>query len=301
MTDTRIPTAAPAPPPTGRPHRRSRRPRRLVLAALAVAALAAATAALVDRSRPVPTVNLSAPSTAELDVAAQSRVVFGHQSVGDNILGGVGALYAAAGVSEPEVVDTREPVPGADGYIAHTHVGANGDPLSKLADFAEVAGGPLGTQADVLLLKLCYADITASSDVEAVFDAYVAAMTAIQAAHPDATVLYTTVPVTADRSLKAKVKALLGRDDQMGPADNLARQRYNELIRERYQATGRLFDVAAAESTLASDPALRGEGAEQYAVLNPALMSDAGHLNAHGAQVVAADLMRLIAAHTPTR
>jgi hypothetical protein len=275
----------------------------LALSLATVVAVVAVAAILLARSRIMndvaapgsggteqPTVDAPELSTAELTLAAQARVLFGHQSVGDNILGGVGLVYEAAGVPPPSIVETRDPVPGADAFIAHTYVGFNGDPLGKLDDFVSVTSGSLGDDADVFLVKFCYVDVTAETDVQALFDAYVAAMEQVQEAHPDAVVLYTTVPLTVDRSggVTAAVKTLLGRGDTSA-ADNTARAEYNALVREQFGETGRLVDVAALEAAPGSDPA----------ALDPALTSDGGHLNEAGARAVAAELLRVIAANLP--
>lgn len=244
-------------------------------------------------------IDIDEPSKVELNTVARTRVLFGHQSVGANILGGISTLYDEAGVSEPPVVETRETVTSEGGFIAHAHVGVNGDPLGKLADFAKILDGPLGDEVDVAVVKFCYVDIVASTDVEAVFDAYVATISELEARHPDVRFVYTTVPLTADRGLKSRIKALLGSDDQMGPADNIARQRYNELIRERFGMSGRLFDIAAVQSTMQTAPTTRTDDGETYYVLSDDLRSDRGHLNEQGSEAAAAEFLRVIAAAAP--
>lgn len=247
-----------------------------------------------------PSVRIEEPSAAQLRAVAGTRVLFGHQSVGANVLDGVPAVYDAAGVAAPQVVETRSPVTSGGGYLAHTYVGHNGDPVGKLADFTRVLDGPLGDQVDVAMVKLCYVDIDATTDVDMVFDAYVRTMADLAARHPSIRFLYTTVPLTADRGLKERLKAALGRGDRMGPEDNRARQRYNERIRERFGGTGRLFDIAAVESTLLQGtPTRRGSGEGAYYVLNDNLRSDRGHLNPRGAQAAAAELVRVVAANAP--
>ena len=121
-------------------------------------------------------------------------------------------------------------------------------------------------------------------------------MDAIAARHPRVRLVYTTVPLTTDRSWKAKVKAAIGSPDRRGPADNLVRHRYNTLVRERYGSSGRLFDIAGVEATLDREPMLRRLGGQGYHVLNRDLASDAGHLNAEGARAAAAEFVRVVAA-----
>jgi len=247
-----------------------------------------------------PSAQIDAPSSAQLQSAARLRVLFGHQSVGANVIDAVPAVFGSGGVTAPRIVETREPVASDAGFIAHAYVGENGDPLGKLSDFSRILDGPLGGEVDVAMVKLCYVDIDASTDVDMVFDAYVRTMADLAERHPGVRFLYTTVPLTADRDVKARVKAVLGRGDRMGPADNRARQRYNQLVRQAYGRTGRLFDIAAVESTMLQGTATkRGRGEDAYYVLNDNLRSDRGHLNAQGAEAAAGELVRVLAANAP--
>ncbi len=242
-------------------------------------------------------VTVDEPLPAQLAAFADTSILFGHQSVGANIIDGIGAVYASAGEPAPRVAEigTGEDAPDGAG-IAHAFVGINGDPFGKLRDFEALVDDPASAGAEVALVKFCYLDITSSSDVRAVFDAYTATMDALEARHPDITFLYTTVPLTTDRSWKAKLKALVGAGDQLGPADNVARREYNTLIRERYAESGRLFDIAAVETTADDGPLSRMHDGAEYFVLNAALSSDAGHLNELGGKAAASALIRTVTA-----
>ncbi|WP_141781798.1 SGNH/GDSL hydrolase family protein [Nocardioides albertanoniae] len=258
-----------------------------------VVAVALATAWLVRSPGMNEPVAVENPSESELQVAGKTTVLFGHQSVGVNILDGVAGVYAANDVDAPTV---EEVAGSSDATFRHVFVGRNGDPFGKFDSFAAVMGGPAGEEVDVALMKLCYVDINATTDVEAVFDAYVAMMAEVEAAHPDTRFLYTTAALTSDRNLKGRVKAALGRGDRMGPADNVARERYNAMIREKYAATGRLVDIAAAESA-GTDK--RSHDGSSYYVLNKNLTFDRGHLNETGSRAVASELLKAVAAHSP--
>lgn len=237
------------------------------------------------------------PTSEDLTLVAKSRIFFAHQSVGDNIIGGVRELYGASDVNPIQIVQTRAPVTGSPAFLAHTHIGVNGDPLGKIRDFEAVLGGSLAGDIEVALIKLCYVDIVASSDVNAVFGAYSSTLQRLEAAHPKTIFLYTTVPLTTDRNWKSTVKSWLGRDDETGPADNMARERYNRLVRQRYAQSGRLFDIAAVESgRLTNDPSTRREGDDSFYVLNRALSVDPGHLNELGSRAAAATFIRVVSA-----
>lgn len=244
-------------------------------------------------------VAVAEPSESQLQVVGRTKVLFGHNSVGMNILDGVSKVYAGASVSAPVITDVTGGSVGTDGdgaTLRHAYVGVNEDPMSKFAAFTEVMNSSAGKDVDVALMKLCYVDITAATDVQAVFDGYVSMMAEVEAAHPDVRFLYTTAPLTADRNWKSKVKAVLGRDDQMGPADNIARERYNAMIREKYGATGRLVDIAAAEAEGTGE---RSQDGSTYYVLNKNLTFDRGHLNEAGSEAVAVELLKMVATHSP--
>lgn len=275
--------------------RLSGRSRALVLAA---AGLLVAGLALVwaerrpELSKSVPVVM---PTSGELAAFGRARVFFGHQSVGANIVDGVELVFADAAV-QPTIKETRLAVPASSGFLAHSPVGVNGDPLGKFEDFVEIMDGPLGAAVDVALVKLCYVDIVATTDPVAVFEAYVEMMAKLTAAHPEVRFLYTTVPLTTDRTWKSTIRTWLQGDDQMGPPDNVVRAQYNQLVRDRFSGSGRLFDVAAVEATLDGDPMVRSLAGEPYEALNQALSSDAGHLNDLGARLAAAELVKVVAA-----
>ncbi len=271
------------------------RARRLIVGVLAMILVTGGAVIWLERSVPVAQiVRIQHPGKSELVAVSRARVLFGHQSIGSNILGGIGPLYVGAGMKAPTITDARILTEASDGTFSHAHLGVNGDPRRKFSDFTAIMDGPLGAALDVALMKLCYVDIVASTDVEAVFSAYVQMMDELEEQHPNVRFLYATAPLNTDRSWKASLKSWVGIDDHMGPADNVARDRYNMLIRQRYGSSGRLFDIAAIEAR-GSDP--RNLNGTAYPVLNQTLSSDAGHLNEHGSQVVAAELIALIAAN----
>lgn len=239
------------------------------------------------------------PSRDELRTVAHTRVLFGHDSVGTSIIDGIVEVYERAGLAPPHAVrtDGNEPLPHG-GVLGHAHVGTSGDPLDRLAAFEKLMDGPAGEDVGVALALLCYADVIAATDAEEVFSAYERTMADLEARHPDVVLLYSTVPLTADppRTVTEVAKRLLGRGDT-GPADNPVRERYNVLVRQRYAGTGRLFDIAALESTSATSPQRRTtRDGRTYHVLHRAFADDGGHLNRLGSRAAATELVRDIAA-----
>lgn len=235
---------------------------------------------------PSPDTAAASVAPAELAAAAGQRVFIGHMSIGWNMLGGLERLYAEKGVEEAEVVQVAvdDPVPdlpAGQGAVVHAEVGVNGDPLGKLANFDTVMRSGMADEVDVAMVKLCFTDVTAETDVDAVFAAYRKTLDALERDYPDVRFLHATVPVTAAPSgIKQHLKVLLRGDD------NDARDRFNDLVREAY-ADDDLFDIAAVESTAADGTRL--------ATLAPGWAdADRQHLNPAGSAVLAARFLRLI-------
>ena len=128
---------------------------------------------------------LAAPPTIDdLDIVSATRVFFGHQSVGQDVLDGIRGLYAAAGRPPPAIEDAR--------------LGANGQPLLKIEDFdTRMRAGAAG-RVDVAMMKLCYVDVTAATDVTTLFETYRTTLAALERDFPDTAFLHVTVPLTTD-------------------------------------------------------------------------------------------------------
>ena len=217
----------------------------------------------------------AAVTNAQLTRAAARPVLFGHQSVGMNILDGVATVYSDRGLAQPAVLEWPSTHPSG-GFVSHAYIGENEAPLGKIADFAAHVRAMDGI--DVAVMKLCFVDIVQGTDAQAVFRRYRDTMADLASRRPGVALVYTTVPLTVGAS-----------------QDNVVRQRFNSLIRNEYSDTGRLFDIAALESTRPDGSRLLA-GNGTYLTLNPAYASDEGHLNERGAARVAAGFLRTIAA-----
>jgi len=213
-------------------------------------------------------------------LAERPRVFFGHQSVGQDVLGGVSRL-AASGASVPEVVDAR--------------IGANEEPLAKIADFDARVRDGLGERVDVAMMKLCYIDVTAGTDVRALFDVYRTTLSALERDHPAVSFVHVTVPLTTEQGRLTRLRSRLTGNDRFGPAENVQRERLNALFRAEY-AGDRLFDLAAVESTRPDGTRVSGrhEGADYFA-LHDGYAADLGHLNEPGAEVAATAWLAAVA------
>ncbi len=229
---------------------------------------------------------------AELRTLAGQRILFGHQSVGDNLLAGVRALDPA-GLLMPGGQAALWPS-GATG-ISHFYAGENTDPLKKIAAF-EAALRPGQPPVDVAALKLCYVDIHAQTDIDAVFTAYQQAVEQLRAQRPNLRLVHITVPLTTVQTgWKATVKKWLGRPPY-GWLENQRREAYNDRLRRTYGASGRVFDLARVEATRPDGqlhtPIWNGQ---PVAALYPAYTNDGEHLNPLGQQHAARAWLQTLA------
>src|SRR5689334_5438113 len=119
-------------------------------------------------------------TTDELAKVSRTKVFFGHQSVGMNMLSGVPGVYAARHLAAP-TIERGGTRPGPDGgFVGYAFIGENEKPLLKIQDFAAQMGSGIGRQVDVAMMKLCYVDVTSNTDVGALFAAYRQAITALE-------------------------------------------------------------------------------------------------------------------------
>lgn len=228
----------------------------------------------------------------ELQVITQNRILFGHQSVGNNILSGVQSLASQAGVSL-KVMESRSAATAPS--ITHFKIGKNEDPESKIKDFADTLRSGAVQGADIALMKLCYVDINGSTDVQKLAESYISSLTSLSKQFPQTVFIAVTTPLTTVQSgPKAWLKGLLRREPS-GYADNFRRQEFNNILRNSYGQQGRLFDLAKFEAEGAGSYQYKGR---QLEVLNSAMTHDGGHLNAFGERVVAAKLLKFIAANS---
>lgn len=252
----------------------------------------------MTRQGPSPALSTAVtPST--LEKIAGSRIYFGHQSVGYNILDGILDILHAEPGSTMQLVDTRDPAALGIPVFAHAAVGKNRAPDSKLADFAALMKSGIGSRVNIAFLKFCYVDITAGTDVKQVFAHYEQTMALLKKQFPGVAFVHVTAPLTADQtdvktSVKNMIKKMLGKPVS-GYKDNVARDRYNNLLRNAYSGKEPIFDLAAVESTLPDGGRTGGtkDGAT-YPSLAPAYTDDGGHLNQLGRRIVAAQLLNFL-------
>ncbi len=237
------------------------------------------------------TTQISMPEWKALE---KKRVVFGHQSVGYNILNGVTGLANRNGVKiDIHEQRTAPTAPTAHG-ISHFTIGKNGDPLSKIQDFAAAIDAGAAQGADIALMKLCYVDFNATTDAKQVANEYIASLESLAQKHPDTNFVAVTAPLKAVQTgPKAWIKRLIGRQPSEY-LDNVRRAEFNTQLRERYLATGRLFDLAKAETESTGKSCMTHADGQEVEALCPELTNDGGHLNERGQELVATAFLNFI-------
>jgi lysophospholipase L1-like esterase len=235
----------------------------------------------------------------DLQTLASQRILFGHQSVGDNLIDGLRLLAqeAQTPLNLQEVQSASQLTANA---FAHTYVAENTQTLKKLSSFEQAMSAP-APGLNLALMKFCYVDITAQTDVKHLFAQYQQTVAKIKARQPGIKVVHVTTPLTTVQTgWKATLKTLMGKAPY-GVLENLKREEYNQLLRQAYGSREPLFDLARAESHTADGKAHTIEWKSQAVpALVPQYSSDGEHLNAEGQRVVARAMVSALAkASTP--
>jgi len=211
------------------------------------------------------------------------RVFFAHQSVGENILGGVRMLA-------PDVRIVRGETPPASPAILETLIGRNEEPESKLDHFTR-AMKALGNHVDVAMVKFCYIDFSVQTDVNALRQRYQQTMSTLASAYPRTVFAHVTVPLTTTQTGPvAAVKRLLGRP-VWGEEENRIRSEFNQWLRGTYPKQ-LIFDLADLEARTPTGSLVTFElrGAA-YPRLFEGYTDDGQHLSVDGRRVVAKGLL----------
>ncbi len=223
---------------------------------------------------------------------SEKKIYFGHQSVGYNIVNGVKDILEQESQFDIRIVETSVGSDFTSSIFAHSSVGRNTDPDSKIREFSANIENGIGEKVDIAFLKLCYVDFDLLTDVEEVFESYKSIMAELSQKYPETAFVHFTVPlITRATGLKTAIKKIIGRP-LPGYDDNIVRERYNEKIRKEYSGKEPIFDIALIESTRPDGvrKAFFRYGKKYYALL-PEYTNDGGHLNEEGRKIVAEQLL----------
>lgn len=232
---------------------------------------------------PPPTTG-GALSAAQVARLGALRILFGHQSVGGNIIDGLSDIDRD-GEPMPLAVTRAlrvDSAPPGKGVLAHEWVGENGAPESKLSAVGKALSGS-AQGANVAVVKFCYSDFQADTDPDALFAGYQAQIAVWQARYRGVTFVHVTAPMVRPEGVAmGLLRTLRGRFTMRGRAAKVAR--YNERLRAAYRGREPVFDLAAYEAAGPDAP-----------FLHAAFTDDGEHLNAVGRRVVAGRFLHFLA------
>jgi hypothetical protein len=225
---------------------------------------------------------------------SKKKIYFGHQSVGNNILDGVRDVMQDNPQIALHITESATMAELKNPVFAHSMVGKNFDPKSKIDAFSSNLRAGVGDEVDIAFLKLCFVDILPQTDIAKVFEYYKHTMAEMKNKFPKTTFIHFTVPLTSQQIwLKEFVKGLIGK---VNLYDNVKRNEYNAMLRREYAGREPFFDLAKLESTFPDGrQSTFTKDSNIYSSLAPDYTNDGGHLNAKGRRTVAEHLLVYLA------
>lgn len=275
---------------------------RLLIQSLAICQLVACSRAETKVNEEQTTAHSTQATLKALEQVAQKKIFFGHQSVGLNILEGIKDLSPDT-TAKLNVRETSDAAAFETPVFAHARVGENTRPSLKLSDFEGRINAGIGQRADIAMLKFCYVDIIAQTKVEKLFAEYQETMSRLKQRYPRLVIVHVTVPLrTVEKGLKARVKQLTGISSPAEYEDNIKRNQFNALLRDTYQGTEPVYDLAALEATApdGSTETFTVSGV-RYQALFPGYSSDGGHLVPMGRERAARGLLMTLSSPAPAK
>lgn len=213
---------------------------------------------------------------------SKKMIYFGHQSVGGNILEGVKKILLTHQQIRLNIVQSEDPSVFQRHVFAHSSIGKNGDPISKIDAFKEKINNGIGDKADIAFFKFCFWDIRSQTDIKQVFSHYREVISDLKQKYPKLKFIHVTVPLVAHpKGINARLRRLLhltvGFDQ-----DNIRRNEFNQMMLEEY-GKDLVFDIALIESTLPDGhrTSFTQRGTNYY-YLASEFTDDGGHLNEEG-------------------
>lgn len=235
-------------------------------------------------------------SPAQWKALANKKIFFGHMSVGNGLIAGVREISRDRGKKRLRVVEVSPDTSFRPATLAHSALGRNADAMAKIDSFRDLINSGIGKEVDIALFKLCYVDIKAGTDIEKIFAHYRQTMNGLERQYPNVIFAHMTVPLrTVQTGWKAGVKKAFFLPVG-GYDDNIARNRYNGMLRLEYGPGGRLFDLADIESTCRNGTRAKFTNRSgTYYCLAADNTDDGGHLNASGRKLAAEQFLKFLA------
>ncbi len=203
------------------------------------------------------------------DKLAGKKIYFGHQSVGFNIIEGISEIIRELPNIKLNMQETNQPGNFNQPIFAHSQIGENLNPISKCDDFKRIMENGVGDNVDLAFFKFCYVDINKDTNVDSVFKYYVQTISYLKEKYPKVIFIHFTIPLSVVTS-KANSRVEL---------NNVKRNDFNKLLKEKFKQDDLIFDLARYEST--------DTAGNEYHSLLPEYSYDGGHLNKMGRVIIA--------------
>ncbi len=229
------------------------------------------------------------PNSEEIiETIKSDKILFAHQSVGQNIIDGISILSKqnnwGLNIKKNEEIN--------NGGIYHVMIGENEKPYLKISEFKRVVEKN-SNNLDIAIFKFCYVDVDEETNVEKLFNAYVDLVNEIEKKYPQIKLIKTTIPIRViNNSFTAKAKRFLGLN-VWGDKAAYNRENYNNLVRKKYGKDD-LFDIALIESSFKNKSNKVSTPYGYLFSMDEAISSDGSHLNQVGKLYIANELLNLI-------
>ena len=223
-----------------------------------------------------------------LHALSKKKIFFGHQSVGENIINGISIILN----NYPDInfnilkIDSDKQLPREKSFFAHSRIGVNQNPKSKIDAFFHLMSKGMAQHVDIAFFKFCYVDIHQGTPIKNLFTHYEKSMKKLSEQHPDTTFIHVTVPLESQQTgIKKIIKKILSKP--LRGDNNKYREQFNKIMRTHYTGKEPLFDLARLESSAPGQE-------ETKPALLPIYTEDGGHLNNLGSKVIAEKLLEFL-------
>jgi len=229
-----------------------------------------------------------------IEIFGKRRILFGHKSVGYNILSGVEDIRKSDGRFKGMNIKELKEDSGelTEGGIYHLQNGKNGFPKDKCDAFKKLLSDKgIGSRVDIAFFKLCYVDFRPDPNVQEIFDYYVKTIDSVKNQFPKLKIIHVTVPLTAHTwGAKSYLRNLF-----KGDLTNVRRNEFNKLLITKYKNKDFIYDLASVESTHPDGKreSFRYKG-EDFFALAKQYSRDGGHLNQLGSFHAAKELLLVL-------
>jgi hypothetical protein len=230
---------------------------------------------------------------------SKSRIFFGHQSVGYNIIDGINSVLKENPQIKLNIVQMEDLKSVEGPFLLHSEIGENRNTNSKIDEFKRYLDNGLGEKVDIAFLKFCYVDFERNADAEKIFLEYKSAIVSLKNKYPNIRFIHLTSPLTAPpnifEAVKNLIKKIIGKPVS-SIRDNIIREKYNNLLRNQFGIEDSIFDIAEIESTYPDGSRAVFEYEEnKYHHLVRDYTDDGGHLNENGSKIIGEQLLIFLA------